>query len=61
MEYIVKTKRSPGSAFTGELFRSSVVEYINGDEETETYSVTSERDLERIMDMSADVIGYTVA
>jgi hypothetical protein len=61
MKYIVKTKRNVnGSTFTGKMFQDAVIEYIDGDADTETYEIVTERDLDRVLDTSPDVIEYSM-
>jgi hypothetical protein len=58
--YIVKTNSdSQESAFFGFMFRDALIERIAGDEETETYEVSSEHDLALAFDNAESVIEYT--
>jgi hypothetical protein len=59
--YTVTTKRNAnGSTFAGAMFKDAIVEYEFSDADTETYTVTTERDLETFFYTQADVISYSV-
>lgn len=60
-KYLVKTNNdnSQGSAFFGFMFKDALIERIDGDENTETYEVSSEHDLEIAFDNAESVIEYT--